>query len=189
MKRSFIRVFLLFFVMAACMAIGCGKSKKLTNVNTTISYGFSESVPVVTYPLHVPLPAAGLPLYFPKYPVNTDYQQHMSDNNTDTGFISSFTLSGMQLQLANAPNFDFLDSVGVYLSADSVKEILIAYKVKIPKGLTQIDLDAVQGLDLRKFFFRDVMSFRIHGNLDSVPVTGASVNLNTTFSLAGKILN
>jgi len=139
----------------------------------------------------VALPPGGASLPFPTFPVVTNSQQYISQYKTSTDKIVSFDLSSMQVQILSpsTENFDFLDSIQIYISAANQPEVLVAYQYSVPKGQTTLSLAVPSGLNLKNYFIQDTMYFRVNSHINAVPASGTTLNIASSFNLVANPLD
>gem|GEM_PF-807972 len=175
--------------LAILLAIGCNKIKSLTNISVDVP--FNESLTLSALPdTNITIPSHGYPLSLPKISVTTNSQQYISQNNTSSDKVNSVTLKSITMQVTNPTNgnFNFLDTIKIFISADSLPEQLLAYDYNVTRNQNQIKLTSAN-LDIKTYFLKPTMSLRVYTNLDSVLKKSEQVNINTDFTLAANPLN
>ncbi len=122
--------------------------------------------------------------YFPGKGIPTNSAQYMKDYKTSGELINFVKLTKLtaNIQEPQNGNFDFVDTIQVFLKADGLEEKLVAYKYGIPKGQSSVDLDRAD-VDLKQYFLKDTMFLRFGGHFVGVPAAASKVELNTTFNL------
>ena len=168
------------------IATGCSRIHNLANISVNIPYNQQIAVPQIAGDtVGVPLPAGGASLPFPAFPVVTNVQQYVTTYNTSTNKIVSFDLNSMVIQIQSPPNqnFDFLDSIQLYISASSQPEMLVAYANSVPKGQTTLSLTAMPGVNLKNYFIQDTMYYRLNAHINAVPASGTVLNIASSFHL------
>lgn len=181
MKRS-------IFVMAALAVVvlfGCKKVKDLATIEQDITY--QEDVPIpfgFTVPITVNVDTSI------RYAFATDYQTYLNSYNTSSDKVISTKMKKLSMRITNPANqnFDFLDTVKLYVYADGLPEVLAAYKTPVPKGTQLVDLDVVD-VELKQYFLKDSMHVRLNGFVNTLPQPNTNVNLSTTFRLTANPLN
>ena len=79
-------------------------------------------------------------------------------------------------------NFDFMDTIRVYVSAQGLEEKLAAKKYGIPKGQQTLELDC-EDVNLKEYFIKDTMYIRFGGHFTGVPDSNAKIELTPTFNM------
>lgn len=120
--------------------LSCGTSCKKIDPLFTFNVSNQDTLTV---------PATG-PLPFPVSLVTsnntTSFSQGFASNNTDANNIKDVYLKNLQLAITNpaGQNFNFLESINIYISTDSSNEILLASLDSIPQNVTTITLTPTQ---------------------------------------------
>ncbi len=179
-------------VAFAIIATGCNKLKQLANI--TFDEPISEQVIVPSIPGYiqsVALPPGGLELPFPAMAVATNSQQYLSQYGSATNLVTSVDLKSLQLQIMqpSAGNFDFLDSVYVFISTKTQPEALIAYEVNIPKGATTLDLYTNTDVNLKNYYTADTIYMRLQAHINATPLAGEVLNIPAVFHVIANPLN
>lgn len=188
MKKGLLAV-LVFSVIAA----GCAdKVKQLLSFTKEIEYNGSveiKGVPGLPDTV-VTLPSGGLNADFPKLANATNAQQYIKDYNTSPDKISNVIISklGLEMSEPSGANFDYIDSVKVYISATGMEEHLVGYKYGIPKGTQSIDLTR-DDINLKEYFLKDSIYFRINAHFVEVPKDSGKMDIKSVFSLVATPLN
>lgn len=180
------RYVLLTGILSVILFMGCSKIKDLANLGVDIPYSQTITLPDNVWDTTTlgPLPLSGVPISLPVQGEATNSATYISQYNTSTDKIVSLNLKSLNLTI-NQPagaNFDFLDSVSIYISATGLPNALLAYKGSIAKGLTTVSLDTTN-LDLKPYFLKDTMYLQTNAVFRQVPPSNASINLNSTFHM------
>jgi len=186
------RIMYLGLVIVIAVIGGCSKVKQLANINIDIPYTAQISVPEFAGDTAaIGLPPGGVSLPFPAIPVITNSQQYVAQYKTSTDKIVSFDLTKMQVQITapNGQNFDFMDSIAIYISANTQPEILVAYQYTISKGQTTLVLNITPNLNLKNYFIQDTMYFSINTHVNAIPASGTQLNISSSFHLLANPLD
>ena len=179
---------ILYFVLLTGLA-GCDKLKDLGQISKNIDY--TSTVDLHGLPGGVAtLPNGGLSAYYPASSMATREKEYMKEYNTtedkiDGVYFAKFTID---MKKPAGQNFDFMDSVKVYISATNMPEILAAYNYSIPKGQTSVELTRVSD-NLKDYFIKDTIYMRVGGHFVGIPDSGAQISANTTLNLVANPLN
>jgi len=95
----------------------------------------------------------------------------------------------MQILSPATQNFDFLDTVQLYMSAPMLPEVLMAYQYNIPKGSTTLNLTTITEVDMKSYFLADTMYLRMRTYINAVPASGTQLNIATTFHMIANPLD
>ena len=94
----------------------------------------------------------------------------------------------LQIQAPATQNFDFLDSVQVYISAAGQPELLVAYQYSIAKGQTTLNMNPVTDVNLKNYFVQDTIYFRLTTHVNAIPATGTQLNIASSFHVQANLL-
>jgi hypothetical protein len=176
------------------LAVGCTKLKNLTTINVDVPLSNSTSIPkVYDTSNHIPFPAAGVSASLPSISIPTNSQQFISGNNTTVNDITSVSMKSATIQMTapSGANFDYLDSINVYLSATNLPTILFASKTSIPKGQNTINLDlSPADTSMKSYFLKDTLNISANAHFNNLPPANYSVIQTTiTFHVTANPLN
>lgn len=180
------------YIIGLCLAVfafaGCDKIKDLTKIDQDFPYNEEIEVPFGNS-TGTPLPV-GIPVSLPTYSFATNYQSYLDQYNTSSSKVDHVKLKSLSMRVTypTSQNFDFLDTVRVYVSGTNLPEILAAYKYPVPKGVQFLDLDVVDQ-NLKDYFLRDSMYVKITGFANALPAQGTKIDLAVKFNLLANPLN
>ena len=144
---------IILIIGIALSIIGCKKVAKLTQFNME----FNETVVIpssagVNLPFNVLTPD-----------IQTNSESTFEINDTRKDLIEEIILTDIDLTISSPTNgnFNFLKSIEIYISADGLDEVKIAWKDSVPSNLTFLDLD-VTGVDLKEYIKADKFSLRLY---------------------------
>lgn len=180
------RMILMAGIALAGLAAGCNKVKQLADINVDIPYSSQVNILASTYDsLGFVLPAGGASLSLPPVPVVTNSQQYISEYKTSTDKILDVDLKSLALQIVSPPNhnFDFLDNVQVYISSNTLPEVLVASQDIVPKGSTTLNLNTQADVNLKSYFVQDTIYFRLETHINAIPPLGTQLNIASVFHL------
>ncbi len=158
----------------------CKKIDKLTQFNLDME---TE----VTIPAGIPV---NIPYDIPSPPITTNSESSFEDNNTSKDLIESAVLKEMKLSVANPTNgnFDFLKNIEIYLSADGLSEVKIAWKLNHQDdGKTVLSLDTSND-DLQEYIKKDKINIRVKTTTDKVLSQDYDIKIEYTFFIDADIL-
>jgi len=121
-------------LFAACIftLTACDKINELLTFEIKDDFTFTiPSTVGLNVPTNIPTPS-----------IPTSIEEGVIGNNTSADLIKDITLKQMSFQITNpaSANFNFLESVHLYISADGLEEKLVAYMDNVPDGLTTLEL-------------------------------------------------
>ena len=186
MKKIVSLAFLGLISMAACQKI-----KSIANINFTIPFSQSVTVPdVAGYPSGAVLPNGGLTLPFPPMTVATNSQQLFEQYHASSKNLVAANLDNMDLQITAPPNqtFDFVDSIQLFISSETVPEILVAYLYNVPKGQTKINLLITPGQNLKSYVVQDSVTLRLNAHINALPQGGTTLQAEGAFHVTANPL-
>jgi hypothetical protein len=169
----------------------CQKIKNLANINFNIPFSQSVTVPdIAGFPYGATLPQGGLDLPFPPLSVATNAQQIFNQYHASSTNLVDANLSNMDLQITAPAGqyFDFVDSIQIFISTESLPELLVAYLYNIPKGQTKINMVVVPGLNLRSYAVQDSVTLRLNAHVNAIPAQGTAVVTEGTFHVTANPL-
>lgn len=171
---------------------GCDKIKDLTDISKELTYDGSVEIPGVP---GLPdtatiVPPGGITGDFPIFGEATNSQQLIKDNNTSSDLVTHVTLTKLSLAMAapDSANFNFMDTIRVYIGASGMKEELLGKKNGIPKNVKTVDLDP-ENINIKEYFLKDSIFFRVNGHFVEVPRKGSKMDLKAVFNLLANPLN
>lgn len=174
------------------LSFSCTKIKQLANINLNIPYSAQVTVPTVQgYTTGQKLPPGGLALPFPATGIPTNSQQTLAQYNVSSSKIVSVYLQSLSIQIIapNNQNFDFLDTIQLYISVPLQPEVLVAYEYNIPKGQNTLTLTPVADVNLKNYFLADTMYFRLYAHINAIPASGTQLNISSNFHLLANPLD
>jgi hypothetical protein len=181
--------FLLTAILITILAAACTKLSQFTNINVNIPYSQQISVPKAADTITI-LPPGGFSVVFPAYAVATNSQQYIDSFKTSTSEILRVNLSTLSMKIAGgSSNLDFLDSVQVYISGQSLPQQLVAYNYSISKGIDSLILDTVSNINLKQYFLLDTMYIQLKTHFNTIPAGNTQFNVNAMFHLLANPLD
>jgi hypothetical protein len=153
---------------------GC---RKLTEFNIKNSMEF---VIPKTAVIGVPLPTSNVP---------TSSNFEFQNNGTDAKHVQDVKLDALTLSIKSpaSQTFNFLNSIRVYISADGLQEIEIAYLESIPTSVQSIYLTTT-GVKLDAYLKKDSYSLRIKAVTDEQLYEDVTMKADMVFHVRAKLL-
>lgn len=180
MKKTLLKLSLFLSIIA--ISFSC---KKLLDKALTFHYTEQAdfSIPATTI-------VGGLPkINTPEISNNID--KEFEKNDADINKLKAVKISKLVLNI-NTPvtqNFDFLNSISIYISADGLGEQLIASKENIPNGSDKsIELET-SGANLLEYFKQDKYKLSISAKTDETIPQDVDMTSDITFSVTAAPLN
>lgn len=133
---------------------------------------------------------ANLPFDIATPEVATNSQSEFEGQNTSSDLVESVKLKQLNVKITSPANrnFDFLNDIELYLSADGEEEVKIAWKYDIGDNIGN-ELTLETGTDeLKKFLVKDKYRLRLTITTDKVVNEDINVKINSVFRVDAKIL-
>lgn len=121
--------------------------------------------------------------------IETNFQDKLSNNNTNTELVEEITLGAMSITatVPQGSNLDFLKSIQVFISADGLDEVEIASNSEVADGLTTLEL-TVSNVNLKDFITKESIKLRIKTVTDKAITQDRDLEIFTRFKVNAKIL-
>jgi hypothetical protein len=149
-----IRKQLLPLLFAITTVIGFNSCQKIRDLKTfDIDYSTSFEIPSSSI-------FGGL-VQTPPQQIETNTSSSLEDQGTKTKWVKTIYLNNMKGTITNPSNedFNFLDRIEVYVNADGVDEVLMAYNYNVPEDVNTISLTPTD-CDLKAFLLKDAIQIR-----------------------------
>lgn len=166
-----------FFLFNSCKALD-----KLTQF--TMEF---DQTTTINATILIPIPIGSFSIPTPN--ITTNSESVFESNNTSKDLIEEAVLEVMTLKVTNPSdgNFNFLESLKVYIKADGLSEILIASKTTIEEGIALIELDS-EGQNLEEYIKKDEIELRVETITDEILTRSYDIDIHTEFFIDAKIL-
>ena len=174
MNRSYL-LFLLFLI-----PVSLSSCKKITEFRIKDSSEFT-----------VPKTASlGVPLFIDTMSVSTSSAFEFKSNGTDTKHIKNIRLDQLRLTITNpsGQTFSFLESIHLYIYAEGLPEVEIAYLDNIPNTVgNTIDL-VTTGAELDEYIKKDAYKLRVKTETDELLSQDVTIQSEMSFLVRAKLL-
>jgi len=183
MKKMTRPAILLLIVL---LSFACRKIKNLANINVDIPYSTQLTIPQVGDNTGgIPVPGRGAALNFPPVAVETNSKQYLAQYHTNEDNIRKVDLKKLSIQIITPPSqdFDFLDTVQLYIAAGNMPEVLVAYQYNIPDNATMLDFITITDINLKDYFLADTIRLRMRGYITAIPATGTQLKISSIFHM------
>lgn len=175
-----IRGAVLWIVTIAWIMSGCKQLDKLTQ----FSLEYNESV-VISSMIGLNLP---FNIVTPK--IKTNSTEVFDINDTRKDLIEDIKLEELVLNISDPADsdFSFLQSIEIYISAEGLEEVLVAWKYDIDDSAgASLDLETA-GDDLSPFIVQDEFSLKFTTVTDKLILSDHQIEVNARFFVDAKIL-
>ncbi len=176
-----IKIVILFLVAAFLAAPqSCSKLDRLT----TFHMNFTDTVVLPS--------TIGLNLPFNMFtpPITTNSEDVFAVNDTRKDLIEEIKIESLDLTLFDpeSMDFSFLNSIEIYLDADTLDATLVAWKYDIKNDVGDTLSLEVTDEDLTIYLLQDQMQLKITTVTDKIPMSDASIRIDAGFFINAKIL-
>jgi hypothetical protein len=177
----------LLVVVAFGMLLAVFACKKADEIVDAFTHFNFETDYVVKVPAS-PITAVPLETITPDVATHSDIL--FSANKTRADLVEAVKLTGLVLSVKTPEGGDlnFLKSVDIYVRAEGLPEVRIAYKDNVPDDVgATLALD-VTGVDLTEYFKKDKYQLKIDVTSDQAVSQDYGVNAHATFFVNAKVL-
>lgn len=162
------------------LASGCKKFDEFTQFDYQADYVVRvNKTAIVTTPIDIVTPD-----------IATTSESTFGANNTRKDMVEQVVLRELELSV-KAPvtgNLKFLKSVNIFLSAEELPEIRVAYKNEVPADVgTTLNLD-VTGANLTEYIKKDTYRLRVSVTTDEAITEEHYINAHGVFFVDAKVL-
>ena len=159
---------------------GCKAVDKLTQFNMD----FNSTV-VIPVPEGTNLPSD---IKTPDVVTNSESTFAVKDTRKD--MIEEAKLTSLDLTITSPSNgnFNFMKTINVYMSAEGLPEIKIAWKENIPNGAGSVLELETSNDDLQEYIKKDKVVMRLNTVTDELITTEHHIDIHSVFFVDAKIL-
>tara|TARA_R110000868_G_scaffold80006_1_gene227329 strand:- start:46 stop:579 length:534 start_codon:yes stop_codon:yes gene_type:complete len=162
------------------LIISCDKLDELTKFD--MEYSQRATIPST----------AGIDLPFDVFTpeMETNSESTFEVNDTRKDLIEEIKLTELEMVIISpdGADFSFLNSIEVYISADGLEEIKIAYLEEVPEDAGTVITLETSDLDLKEYIKSDEFSLRLNTVTDELMSSDHELEVNSTFFVDAKIL-
>lgn len=169
----------ILIISLAFILFGCKKFDKLTQFYVT----FDETAVVpatagVNFPFNILTPD-----------VETNSESTFEVNDTRKDLIEEIILTTLDLTISSPSDadFSFLEFLSVYIKADGLDEVKIAWKETIPQTTKVLKLD-LTGADLKEYIKSDKFTLRLNTKTDETINSDHHIKIHSAFYVDAKVL-
>ena len=122
--------------------------------------------------------------------METDSESTFELNDTRKDLIEEIRLTSLTLSLQspNGADFSFLESISIYMNAQDLPEVEIAWSENIPENAgNQISLN-VSGNDFKEYIKKDQFSLRVNTITDEIITADHKIDISSSYFIDAKIL-
>ncbi|MFN3529668.1 MAG: hypothetical protein ACK417_07080 [Bacteroidia bacterium] len=169
-------IFLIIYIL-----IGCSK--------------LQEGISFSLYPMtEVVIPSSSsinLPINLITPDITTDSESEFAANNTSPNLVRDIRLKELRLIIKSPEQttFDFLRSARIYLSADGMPEIEIAFSENIPAtGARNLYMDVNQDVNFKDYLIKDKVSMRVQATTRQLLTSDTKLEVRTEFVVRASVV-
>jgi hypothetical protein len=176
MKKYCLACFILTFIVFS----GCKKIDKLTQFN--MEYNEEVVIPAST--------GINLPFNILTPDIQSNSESTFAVNNTRKDLVEEIKLTKLELMLTSPTNgdFSFLKSIHIFLSADGLSEIKVAWKESIPASVGKTVILETTSADIKEYIKKDNFKLRLNTVTNKVLASDHKINVYSQFFVDAKIL-
>jgi hypothetical protein len=170
----------ILFLLLPLVFIQCKRLSEFTKFDLT----YDETV-VIPATLGINLP---FNIFTP--PINTENQSEFAVNDTRKDLIEEITLTTLELSITSPErgDFRFLRSIEIYIEADSLDEILVAWNYDVPADADQyLELETSTN-DLQEYIKKDAFNLRVKTKTDQIIESDHEILIHSVFFVDARIL-
>lgn len=160
--------------------ISCDKIDELTKFDIDYTTNFTiQATTLLGTPFDIVTPET-----------TTNSESEFENNNTNSNLVESVKLTTLRLDLQTpaSGDFDFLNDIFIYITADGLPEQLIASKVDIPEnGARSLTLD-IENVELEEYIKKDSYRLRTETTTDQTIESDHEIEIYTKFKVDAEIL-
>ena len=123
-------------------------------------------------------------------PISTNSESEFENNNTNSDLIESIVLKSLSFAIESPDdgNFNFLQEVRIFISADGLDEVEIAFAENLEDdNLKSIDL-TVLDIELKDYVKQDSYNLRASTITDRTINEDHTIKISSTFTVDAEIL-
>jgi hypothetical protein len=122
--------------------------------------------------------------------IETNSESTFAVNNTHKDLIEAVLLKESKLTVTVPSDGDFtlLRSISIYMYADNLAEVKIAWQDTIPANIGNILTLKTSDTNLKEFIMKDSFNFRVNTVIRKVITSDYTINMHSVFFVDAKIL-
>ena len=180
LKTDSFRLKVLLLAVSMILFDGCKTVDKLTHFN--MDYDETITIPSTV--------GINLPFNLITPNIKTNSEETFQINDTHKDLIEEIVLKELTLNIVSpvGADFSFLKSIEVYISADGLDEIKVAWKYDIDNDVgASIQLETV-GDDLKEYIKKDEFDLKLTTVTDELILSNHDIEVKSKFFVDAKIL-
>jgi len=170
------KISVLLFAFALLIGInGCNKINELTSFD------------LGPWKTSFTIPGSGLPVNVPDFTsladslIPTGASTSFSLNGTNTSLVDKITMKEMKLTLdSTATDMNFLKDIELWIKADGLDSVRVAYYNGIPDGIKTLSL-TMTAVNLKDYISKDKFTLTPKIKLDAIPSQSTKIQVSQTY--------
>ena len=180
---------LMVAIVIVLLLIECKTLDKLTQFN--MGYETSVTIPGIEnsfIPEGTEIPDVSVSGEFPD--IATNLSDFLEENNTSPDLIEKVTLTDavFTITLPEDKDFSSIRSLDIYLKADGLDDVLVAWADSIPDDVGNELILETSDADLQDYLLKDTMAFKVETVIHKMVTSDYEIELNSNFLVDAKIL-
>ena len=171
---------IILFILISISINSCKKVDEFTqfNIDYTVNLAFNSSLPIAV-PVDISIP-----------PQETNSSTTFESNDTRKDKIEQINLTKMYLQITSPPSedFSFLDEVEIFIKANGLSEISLAFKKDISNSIGNYLELTVNGNDFKEYIKKDSFEIRVRAVFDEQVLNDTNVKCYMRFFVDARVL-
>jgi len=167
-----------FVLVSLLLIFSCKKVDKLTQFDMNYD---SSVIVESTFGMNVPFN-----IYTPN--ITTNSESTFESNDTRKDLIESINLKTLTMTISNpeGDDFSFLKSIEIYISADGLSDIMVAWKDNISDNDTELNFET-SSADLKDYVKKDSFKLKVKTTTDEVLTHNYTIDIHSVFFVDAKI--
>jgi len=180
MKTSRIKIISIWIIAISWITGGCKQLDKLTQ----FPLDYDETIVIPS------LIGLNLPFNIITPSIKTNTTQIFEINNTRKDLVEEIQLEKLTLNIIDPvdADFSFLESIEIYISAEGLEEVLVAWKYEIEDSVGSSIILETSGDDLTPYIVLDEFTLKFTTVTYKVVLLDQTIEVRSTFFVDAKIL-
>jgi len=180
MKTKRIKIISIWLITISWISGGCSQIDKLTQFS--LDYNETFVIPSVI--------GLNLPFNILTPNIKTNSKQVFEINDTRKDLVEEIQLEKLALNIIDPADadFSFLESIEIYITAEGLEEVLVAWKYDIDDSVGSSIILETSGDDLAPYIILDEFSLKFTTVTDKIILSDHTIEVQSSFFVDAKIL-
>jgi hypothetical protein len=180
MKHKQIRIISIWLIAISWISVGCSQIDKLTQFS--LDYDETFVIPSVI--------GLNLPFNIVTPSIKTNSTEIFEINDTRKNLVEEVLLEKLALNIIDPADadFSFLESIEIYISAEGLEEVLVAWRYDIEDSVGSTIILETSGDDLAPYIILDEFSLKFTTVIDKIILSDHTIEVQSSFFVDAKIL-